>query len=303
MMYELISTTSSELSIARKCQLSGVVRSGYYRNLKMASCNEDPHEMKLRDAIQRICLSYSRYGYRRVTQELHRTAHRVNHKCVLRLMREDNLLCLRKKKHWLATTDSTHAYRIYPNLAKEMTLTRPNQLWVADITYIRLPREFIYLAVVLDAFSRRSIGWALSRHIDTSLTIAALTMALTTRKPLPDLIHHSDRGVQYAATEYTDLLKTHGVSISMSRKGNPYDNAKAESFMKTLKYEEVYLNEYETFEQAKEQITMFLQSVYNSKRLHSSLNYKPPVEFEQDFFNSQNINNLTTLTCTSTVSV
>ena len=302
-MYGLIRESVPELSIECKCQLSIVPRSGYYRSLNSILAADDPYAMNLRDHIQRICLEMPRYGYRRVTEELCRRDHQVNHKRVLRLMREDNLLCLRKKKRWCSTTDSSHAYRIYPNLAKAMSITQPNQLWVADITYIRLDREFVYLAVILDAFSRRGIGWALSRHIDTQLAIAALAMALATRTIMPGIVHHSDRGVQYAATEYTDVLKAHGVTISMSRKGNPYDNAKAESFMKTLKYEEVLLNEYETFEEANKNIKTFLEIVYNNKRLHSALGYKPPVEFEQDFFNSQNINNLTTLTSVSTVPV
>ena len=303
MMYGLIRETVPQLSVKEKCRLSGVARSGYYRNLQNKLVVDDPYEMKLRDSIQQICLEMPRYGYRRVTQALHRKDYHTNHKRVLRLMRKDNLLCLRKKKRWFFTTDSSHAYRIYPNLVQTMTVTRPNQLWVADITYIRLVREFVYLAVILDAFSRRGIGWALSRHIDTQLSLNALTQALTTRTILPGLVHHSDRGVQYAATEYTDLLKAHNITISMSRKGNPYDNAMAESFMKTLKHDEVVLNEYDSFEQANDNIIQFLESVYNTKRLHSALGYKPPIEFEQEYFNSQNINNHNTLTSTFIVPI
>jgi len=299
-MFSVIKHESPQLSAQRKCEIAGIARSSYYRSLKSWLVNNQD-EIKLRDQIQDICLSMPRYGYRRVTAELHRRSYFVNHKCVLRLMREDNLLCLRKK-HWIRTTDSTHGYRIYPNLVQGITLTRPNQLWVADITYVRLVREFVFVAIILDAFSRRVIGWALSRHIDAQLSISALNMALGTRTVMPGLIHHSDQGVQYAATQYTDLLKAHSISVSMSRKGNPYDNAMAESFMKTLKYEEVHLNEYETFNAAYENIGHFIDILYNLKRLHSSLKYKPPIEFENDFFNSHIDNKCFTLTRESTVS-
>jgi transposase InsO family protein len=214
-----------------------------------------------------------------MTAELHREGLVVNHKRVLRIMREDNLLCLRKRR-FIKTTDSEHGLPIYPNLAKDLQVTGMDQLWVSDITYIRLQREFVYLAVVLDAFTRKVIGWDLSRRIDTELTLAALQMALDNRTVKPGLVHHSDRGVQYAATEYTNLLKEKGIAISMSRKGNPYDNAQAESFMKTLKYEEVYLSDYENLEQARESIAHFLNQVYNRERLHSRLGYVPPEEFE-----------------------
>lgn len=195
-------------------------------------------------------------------------------------MREDNLLCLRKRKY-ISTTGSGHGLPVYPNLAGDMVLSGINQLWVADITYIRLRREFVYLAVVLDAFSRRCIGWNLGRRLDDGLTLGALLHAIENRQVGPGLVHHSDRGVQYASREYTDLLKESGIAISMSRSGNPYDNAKAESFMKTLKYEEVYLWEYDSFEDAKEQIERFIENAYNIKRLHSAIGYLPPVEFEQ----------------------
>lgn len=300
-MFSVIKHESPQLSAQRKCEIAGIARSSYYRSLK--SQHVDNHEeIKLHDQIQDICLSMPRYGYRRVTAELYRRSYFVNHKCVLRLMREDNLLCLRKKR-WIRTTDSAHGYRIYPNLVQGITLTQPNQLWVADITYVRLVREFVYVAVILDAFSRRVIGWALSRHIDAQLSISALKMALETRIVTPGLIHHSDQGVQYAATEYTDLLKSHSISISMSRRGNPYDNAMAESFIKTLKYEEVHLNEYETFDDAYDNIGHFIDNLYNLKRLHSALEYRPPIEFENDFFNSHNVNNCFTLTHESTVSI
>jgi putative transposase len=198
---------------------------------------------------------------------------------VQRLMREDNLLCLRKRR-FIATTDSNHALPVYPNLAPDLVLTGIDQLWRADITYVRLEAEFVYLAVVMDAFSRKVIGWALGRTLEAVLTIEALQMALRTRKPTGGLVHHSDRGVQYASGDYTDLLEAHGIQISMSRRGNPYDNAQCESLMKTLKYEEVYRNEYQDLTEARAQIGAFLEKVYNQKRLHSALGYLPPVRFE-----------------------
>jgi len=251
----------------------------------MLATTLDP-DIDLRDHIQRLALAKSVYGYRSMTAELRREGLIVNHKRVLRIMREDNLLCLRKRR-FIKTTDSEHGLHTYPNLAKDLQLSGTDQLWVSDITYIRLQKEFVYLAVVLDAFSRRVIGWDLSRRIDTELTLAALQMALDNRTVQPGLVHHSDRGVQYAATEYTNLLKEKGIAISMSRKGNPYDNAQAESFMKTLKYEEVYLSDYENLNQARERIARFLNQVYNRERLHSKLGYVPPEEFEAKL-NGQN---------------
>lgn len=237
-------------------------------------------DVELRNEIQLIALEMSAYGYRRITFELKRRGLIVNHKRVLRLMREDNLLCIRKKKY-IITTDSEHTLPVYPNLVPDLNLSGINQLWVADITYVRLEREFVYLAVILDVYSRRAVGWNLGRRLDSGLCIAALGMALETRGIEPGLVHHSDRGVQYASREYTDLLKENNIRISMSRKGNPYDNAYAESFMKTLKYEEVYLSDYRSFEDACESIGYFIEQVYNLKRLHSSLGYLPPVEYEQ----------------------
>jgi len=212
--------------------------------------------------------------------ELQRRGQKVNRKRVQRLMREDNLLCLRKRK-FVITTDSNHDLPVYPNLASTLVLTGLDQLWVADITYIRLELEFVYLAVMLDAFSRREIGWALDRTLEASLTIEALQMALRRRRPAPGLVHHSDQGVQYASTDYTDLLKASGITISMSRRGNPYDNATCESFLKTLKYEEVYRSEYRDLDEARASIGTFLEKVYNQKRLHSALGYLPPAEFER----------------------
>ena len=237
--------------------------------------------MDLRDEIQRIAVEWPCYGWRRVHAELWRRGRKVNHKPVRRIMREDNLLCLRHRKFVVATTNSNHDRPVYPNLAGNLELSGLDQLWIADITYIRLESEFVYLAVVLDAYSRRVIGWALGRTLEDDLCIAARRMALQLRRPGPGLVHHSDRGVQYASKDYTDLLKEHGIQISMSRKGNPYDNAACESFMKTLKYEEVYRQEYRNLQEARASIEQFLENVYNQKRLHSALGYRPPVEFER----------------------
>jgi transposase InsO family protein len=236
--------------------------------------------MELRDAIQKIAVEMPAYGYRRITAHLHRDNRVVNHKRVLRLMREDNLLCLRRRA-FVRTTDSDHKLPVYPNLAKDVKLNRLNQLWVADITYIRLMCEFVYLAVILDAFSRRVIGWALGRTLEADLTVEALAKAIGRGRVEPGLIHHSNRGIQYASKAYAEMLSTHDIRISMSRRGNPYDNAKAESFMKTLKYEEVYRTEYRDFRDARRKIGQFIESVYNRKRLHSALGYLPPIEFEQ----------------------
>jgi transposase InsO family protein len=286
-MIELISqqleaTSNNDLlTVERLCSALGISRATFYRQ-RDTETKPDPEEMVLRDQIQRIALEWPSYGYRRITAELARRGHLANHKRVLRLMREDNLLCLRYARGFILTTDSRHGFPIYPNLAAELELTGLNQLWVSDITYIRLLREFVYLAVILDAFSRRVIGWALSDRIDAELTLEALRMAIAARAPLPKgLIHHSDRGVQYAATDYTQTLLDHQIRISMSRKGNPYDNAQCERFMKTLKYEEVYLSEYENQSDARLRIGRFLEETYNERRLHSALGYLPPNEFEE----------------------
>jgi putative transposase len=269
---------TAERSPTKLGEAVGLSRSTIWRQLDQPSTsNED--ELELRSQIQTIALDMRAYGYRPITAELHRRGVKVNHKRVLRLLREDNLLCLRQRA-FVRTTDSRHNLMVYSNLTRGLMLSNINQLWVADITYIRLLREFIYLAVLLDAFSRRCIGWAISRHIDTQLTLAALQMALHTRTIHAGLIHHSDRGVQYAATDYVALLQEHKIEISMSRTGNPYDNAKAERFMRTLKYEEIYMNDYETLAEVRASIEHFIETVYNRKRLHSAIGYRPPVEFE-----------------------
>ena len=260
------------------CQMTGLSRAGFYRSRTPRQAS--PVEMEVRDEMQKIAVESPAYGYRRITAELRHRGFAVNRKRVLRMMREDNLLCVRRRA-FVVTTDSRHNLPVYPNLAGQMAPTAINQLWVADITYIRLRTEFVYLAVVLDAFSRRVIGWALGRTLEAELAVSALRMALLERKPQPGLVHHSDRGVQYASGNYTELLKQHQAQISMSRKGNPYDNAACESFMKTLKYEEVYRNEYRDFQEARACIGEFLDLVYNQKRLHSALGYRPPAEFEQ----------------------
>ena len=259
------------------CQMTGLNRAGFYRwrTPRLTS----PVEMDIRDEMQNIALESAAYGYRRITAELQKRGFVINHKRVLRMMREDNLLCVRRRR-FVVTTDSRHSLPIYPNLAAQIQPTAIDQLWVADITYIRLRTEFVYLAVVLDAFSRRVIGWALGRTLDAELAVSALRMALSERRPSPGLVHHSDRGIQYASQQYTDILKQHQAQISMSRRGNPYDNAACESFMKTLKYEEVYRNEYRDFQEARASLAEFLKRIYNQTRLHSALGYVPPAEFE-----------------------
>lgn len=285
-MYGVIEEINCPRQVSRMCSSLGVSRSGYYRWLCRS---EEERNLELREEIQSIALHWSAYGYRRITEELKRRGFVVNHKRVLRLMREDNLLCLRRRS-FLRTTDSNHPHRVYPNLAKDLKLSGINQLWVADITYIRVLREFIYLAVILDAFSRRCLGWQLGQTLEVELVIGALQMALCRRKIEPGLVHHSDQGVQYCSREYIELLEKSGIRISMSRRGNPYDNAKVESFIKTLKVEEVYIYEYENIQEAKRRIENFLEKVYNQKRLHSALGYVPPAEFEQTFLKQKLLN-------------
>jgi putative transposase len=267
-----------EVSERHLCRMFSVSRSWYYEKLTAAE-QKVRKDMALRDAIEHIVLEFPGYGYRRVSAELHRRGWTVNHKRVLSIMRRESLLC-QLKRRFRPTTDSAHAFGIYPNLIKNTELDGLDQAWISDITYVRLPTTFCYLAAVLDAYSRRCVGWHLSRFIDTRLTLSALEMALAARRPSAGLIHHSDRGVQYASGEYVSRLEEVGARISMAAVGNPYENAKAESFFRNLKMEEVYIKDYRDFEEAEENIGQFIEEVYNQKRLHSSLGYLPPVEFE-----------------------
>jgi putative transposase len=267
------------LSIERMCGLAGVSRASYYRHWRRAAPQREQTE--LRDVLQRLAIAHRHYGYRRLNALLRRAGWAVNHKRVLRLMRTDNLLCLRRRAFVPATTDSRHDWRVVPNLARGMQVTGLDQLWVADITYVRLREEFAFLAVIIDAFSRRVVGWAVDIHLRAALALAALQMALVARRPQPgQLVHHSDRGVQYACAEYSALLGAHGIQPSMSRIGSPYDNATAESFMSTLKREEVDGRAYRTANEARRSIGSFIEEVYNRQRLHSALNYLAPADFE-----------------------
>ena len=267
------------LSIERMCELARVSRAGFYRSLKDRVPMEE--SMEVRSAIQQIALEHRRrYGYRRVTAELRRRGMLVNHKRVARVMREDNLLAMQPKQ-FVTTTDSNHGLEIYLNLARRMKLTAMDQLWIADITYIRLREEFVYLAVILDAFSRKVVGWKLDRTLASRLAVDALEAAIEARSPLAGLVHHSDRGIQYASAEHVAILTKHQMISSMSRPANPYDNASCESFIKTLKREEIYANEYENLEHLHDHVEEFIERYYNHKRLHSALGYCSPDEFEE----------------------
>jgi putative transposase len=265
-------------SITEACRGAGLSRAGFYRHWEEHAPAQA--DIELRDAIHKIALENRFYGYRRVTAALRQQDWAVNHKRVSRLMRADNLLALRKKRYVL-TTDSHHPFAIYPNLVPRLVVNAINQLWVADITYIRLRETFLYLAVVLDAHSRKAVGWELGDTLEASLAVSALKRAIADRSLEPGIVHHSDRGVQYASNDYVALLEASGFLISMSRTGNPYDNAKAESFMKTLKCEEVYVKTYRDREEARASIEHFIEEVYNRKRLHSALGYLAPASFEE----------------------
>ena len=266
-------------SISKACQIAGLPSSTfYYKPDKQHRKRRDDEDEKLRQQIERIHEEFPGYGYRRVTPELKRRGQKVNKKRVRRVMKKFGLRPIAWRT-FVRTTDSRHALPVYPNLAKNRQVRAVNQVWVADITYIRIRSSFVYLAAILDLYSRRVVGWAISKRIDTELCVTALRMALETRRAR-GCIHHSDRGVQYASAAYVALLRQHGLQISMSAKGNPYDNAFMESFYKTLKYEEVHLSNYETYEDVIERLPFFIEQVYNRKRLHSSIGYLPPTEFE-----------------------
>jgi putative transposase len=272
----------STISVEQLCRLAGVSRAAFYRRWHESAPRVE--ETALRDRLQRLCLKKENrhYGYRRITALLRRDDWCVNHKRVLRLMREDNLLSLRRPSFRPATTDSRHGWRVWPNLARHMVPMTVNQLWVADITYVRLAEAFVYLAVILDAFSRKVVGWAMENHLRAELALGALDMALNSRTVVRDgLVHHSDRGVQYACGDYIAKLEAAGIQPSMSRVGNPYDNAMAESFMKTLKQEEVNGTDYRDLAHARAAIGTFIEQVYNRQRLHSALAYQSPEEYEQ----------------------
>ena len=279
---------SHQVPLVRACELLEVARSGFYRYQRLLDPTTPEGARRawqaeelcnLTDRVDEICLHHSKYGYRRVTVQLRRQGWLVNHKRVLWVMRKEGLLC-RVRRAFARTTDSKHGFKRYPNLLPDLSITGINQVWVADLTYIRLREQFVFLAVILDSFSRKVIGWDLSTRLEHEGCLRALEMALAKRQPAPGFIHHSDQGVQYACTEYTGRLDQVGARISMSRKGNPYDNARAESFMKTLKSEEVYLLEYRDFAHAQARIGHFIEEVYNHERLHSALGYLPPEEFE-----------------------
>ena len=276
----------NKIDVRHLCQLSGLSRASYYRRHQANAPREA--DMELAAQIQALSLAHKFYGYRRITALLRRSGMLVNAKRIQRLMHEDNLIALRRKPFAPPTSDSRHGFLIVPNLARDLKPSAPDQIWVADITYIRLREAFVYLAVVLDSFSRKVAGWALAPHLDASLAVEALDQALLARNPKPgSLIHHSDRGVQYASNVYRQRLAYHDIAPSMSRPGNPYDNAKAESFMKTLKTEEVNGSAFQNIEEARRSIALFIDTIYNTVRLHSALGYRPPLEFETIFIQNQ----------------
>lgn len=283
----MTASDAREVDVQHLCKLAGVSRASYYRRFEARAPREA--DVELTSQIQRLSLRHKFYGYRRITAELRRSGMVINAKRVQRLMREDNLIAMRRKPFAPPTADSRHGFLIVPNLLRGLVPSAPDQIWVADITYIRLREAFAYLAVILDGFSRKVVGWALAPHLDASLAVEALDQALADRKPKPaSLIHHSDRGVQYASTDYRQRLAGHDITVSMSRPGNPYDNAKAESFMKTLKAEEVDGRSFKSIEDARRSIAVFIDTIYNTERLHSALGYRPPLEFEANFALARN---------------
>jgi len=276
---------AGRLSVRHMCAVLAVNRSWYYQRQQSAHTPQPASdEVALCQALQELATEFPRYGYRTMTAALQRQGYRVNHKRVLRLLHSLGLVHPPQKRRKVYTTNSKHGLRVYPNLIAEVEVTRLNQVWVADLTYIHLLADFIYLAALLDAYSRRCIGWQLSHRLDSQLALDALNQALAQRQPPSGWIHHSDRGVQYASHAYVQRLQEAGAQISMSGKASPLENAQAESFFKTVKVEEVYLHTYHTFEEAQAHLAHFLEDVYNQKRLHSSLGYQPPAEFEAQFF-------------------